>query len=266
MMNLPGGAVHVVTTGAPDTRAVVLIHGLAGSTSWWDPIMPALEDRYVIRIDLLGHGRSAKPETGYGIPEHAARVGAVLDRLGVTRATLVGHSTGGYVATALAEQRRALVSAIALIDTGPRADAFIDNGRLGNLLYKPAIGRRLWPLLPTPVLRAAMSSAFTLDVTIPDQWVADLNGMTYTSLTATSAAALAYLRARPEPARLTDLALPTLVIYGTRDHRWQPSSFADYREVPSLRTEPLDCGHTPMLEDPTSTAALLSNWLQGQGD
>ncbi|MGW4245476.1 alpha/beta fold hydrolase [Nocardia sp. NPDC004722] len=266
MMDLPGGAIHVITSGKHDSRAVVLIHGLAGSTSWWDPIVPALTDRYVIRIDLLGHGKSAKPEGGYSISEQATRVGEVLDRLGVTRASLVGHSTGGYVVTALAEQRRALVADLVLIDTGPRADAFLDNGPLGNLLYNPAIGRPLWPLLPTPALRTALSSAFTRDVAIPDQLLDDVKGMTYTSLTATSAASDTYLRDRPEPARLTDLALPTLVIYGTQDHRWQPASFADYREVPSLRTEPLDCGHTPMIEDPDDTAALLSNWVQALGD
>jgi pimeloyl-ACP methyl ester carboxylesterase len=99
--------VHVRQDGPRDAPVLVLIHGFAGSTRWWDALVPMLARSYrVIRIDLLGHGRSAKPVGGgYEIPEQGARVGAALDRLGVTHAVVVRHSTGGSVATALAEQR-----------------------------------------------------------------------------------------------------------------------------------------------------------------
>ncbi|WP_405136125.1 hypothetical protein [Nocardia sp. NBC_01388] len=60
-------------------------------------------------------------------------------------AIVVGHSTGGYAAISLAEQRHDLVTALALIDTGPRLDAFTDSGPAGVLLSVPAIGQRLWP-------------------------------------------------------------------------------------------------------------------------
>ncbi|MFQ6395428.1 alpha/beta fold hydrolase [Nocardia sp. KC 131] len=262
MVHLPDGDIHVVSSGAPDVRAVVLLHGLAASTPWWDPVIPALGNAYVVRIDLLGHGRSAKPDSGYSMAEQARRVGAVLDQLGVRHAIVVGHSTGGYVTTSLAEQRRDLVSAIALISTGPRLDAFTDNGPVGDLLLNPSIGQPLWPLLPEAAIRIAMSTAFTRDVQIPDQLVADLRGMTYRSLTATSDASDTYLRERPEPDRLADLGLPTMVIFGARDRRWQPSSFQDYRRVPDVRIEGLDCGHSPMIEEPDSTGALIRDFAE----
>ncbi|MFE4883682.1 alpha/beta fold hydrolase [Streptomyces sp. NPDC056701] len=131
IVRLPGGDIHVAQDGPPGAPTVVLLHGLAGSTPWWDPVLPALRDLHVVRVDLLGHGRSAKPVDGYGMAEQARRVGAVLDKLGVRRATVVGHSTGGAVATSLAEQRRDLVAAIALIDTGPRLDAFLGDSARG---------------------------------------------------------------------------------------------------------------------------------------
>ncbi|MQY31305.1 alpha/beta fold hydrolase [Nocardia aurantia] len=262
LVPLPDGHIHVVTDGPPGAPAIVLLHGLAGSTAWWDPVVPALADHHVVRIDLLGHGRSDKPDTGYGIPEQAGRVAAVLDRLGVPRAVIVGHSTGGYVATALAEQRPDLVTAIGVIDTGPRLDAFTDNGPVGDLLFIPAIGRPLWPLLPDAAIRASLGSAFTPGVPIPDRLVADVRGMTYRSLTATSTASDVYLRERPEPDRLTDLALPALLLYGTCDQRWQPASFAEYGRVPGIRIETLDCGHTPMIEEPGPTGALLRDFAE----
>lgn len=260
MVRLPDGDIHVVTNGAPSLRAVVLIHGTGGSVSWWDPVLPALADRYVVRVDLLGHGRSAKPDSGYGMAEQGHRVGAVLDRLGVRHATVVGHSTGGYVATELATQRRDLVTAIGLIGTGSRLDAFTDNGPLGNLLFVPQIGQPLWPLLPDAAIRYAMSSAFTRDVAIPQRLVDDFHGMTYRSLTATSDASDVYLRERQEPDRLADLGLPSLVLYGARDHRWPASSFEDYRRVPGVRIESLDCGHSPMIEEPGPTGELLRDF------
>ncbi|MFE4329815.1 alpha/beta fold hydrolase [Streptomyces sp. NPDC056831] len=258
IVRLPGGDIHVAQDGPPGAPTVVLLHGLAGSTPWWDPVLPALRDLHVVRVDLLGHGRSAKPVDGYGMAEQARRVGAVLDKLGVRRATVVGHSTGGAVATSLAEQRRDLVAAIALIDTGPRLDAFLGDSLAGRLLTTPVVGELLWRLRTDSVIRDALSTAFTRKVRIPDQFITDIRGMTYRSLTATDEASSAYVKERPIPDRLAGLGLPTLVIFGSQDRRWQPSSAQDYRRVPHARIEILDgVGHTPMLEDPDTTGALL---------
>jgi pimeloyl-ACP methyl ester carboxylesterase len=257
LVRLAGGDIHVVQSGPPSAPTVVLLHGTAGSTTWWDPVMPALRDRHVVRLDLLGHGSSAKPASGYRIAEQARRVGAVLDHLGVRRAAVVGHSTGAMVATSLAEQRRDLVTAIALIDTGPRADAYIGETLVARLLPVPVVGQLIWRLRTDNTIRGGLSNAFTRKVTIPDQIIADAKGMTWRSVTATYQASLAFLRERPVPDRLANLGLPVLVIFGSRDRRWQPSSVEDYRRVPQARIQILDVGHTPMFEDPDTTGALL---------
>jgi pimeloyl-ACP methyl ester carboxylesterase len=262
IVRLPGGDVHVVQSGPPSAPAVVLLHGTAGSTTWWDPVVPALRDWHVVRVDLLGHGRSAKPGGGYRVAEQARTVGAVLDRLGVRRATVVGHSTGGMVATSLAEQRRDLVAAIALIDTGPRADAYIGDSLISRLLPVPVVGQLVWRLRTDNTIRGALSTAFTRDVRVPDQIIADVRGMTYRSFTATYQASLAFLRERPVPDRLARLGLPVLVIFGSQDRRWEPSSAEDYRQVPQARIALLDVGHTPMFEDPGTTGALLSGFAK----
>lgn len=224
IVRLPGGDIRVVQDGPPGAPTVVLLHGLASSTAWWDPVLPALRDLHVVRVGLLGHGGSAKPADGYGIAEQARRVGSVLDQLGVRPATVVGHSTGGAVATSLAEQRQDLVAAIALIDTGPRRDAFLGDSFTGRLVTTPVVGELIWRLRTDSMIRDALSTAFTREVQIPDQIITDIRGMTYRSLTATDEASDAFLKERPIPDRLAGLGLPTLVIFGSQDRRWQPSS------------------------------------------
>src|SRR3954465_14396889 len=69
IVRIPGGDLHVVQDGPSGAPTVVLLHGLGGSTAWWDPVLPALRDLHVVRVDLLGHGGSAKPADGYGMAE-----------------------------------------------------------------------------------------------------------------------------------------------------------------------------------------------------
>ncbi len=138
---------NVVQDGEPDAPPVLLIHGLAGSIAWWDSVVPMLaRDFRLIRVDLRGHGKSPSPRRGYDTAAHARGVAAVLDRLGVSRFSVVGHSTGGYVATALAEQRRDAVVALTVIDTGPSPAAIIPQGLLSRLALLPVPGRLLWRL------------------------------------------------------------------------------------------------------------------------
>ena len=157
-VRLDDGDMHVMEDGKPDAPAVLLIHRTAGSTAWWDPVVPRLADAYrVIRVDLLGHGRSASPTDGSDIPTQARRVGAALDRIGAGRVAVIGHSTGGTVATALAEQRPDAVAALALIDTGPSSDAYISQGLLPRLLLAPLPGRLLWRLRTEATIRKVIA-------------------------------------------------------------------------------------------------------------
>lgn len=252
MLALDNGDVHVCQDGPRDAPALLLIHGSASSTRSWAPLVPLLTtSHHVIRIDLPGHGRSTEPaDGGYEIPEQGRTVGTALDRLGVKHAVVVGHSSGGYAATALAEQRPDLVTALALVDTGPALDAFIAPG-------SAPIDPSRWPPTDEQIRRFA-STAFRAGHRIPQDLVDDVHGMTFDAFTMSMAASRAYLNERALPERLTAVGKPLLVIFGDQDRRWRPSSAADYRAVPGARVEMLPgSGHTPILEDPQRTAALL---------
>ncbi|NUR83848.1 MAG: alpha/beta hydrolase [Nonomuraea sp.] len=265
-MAVDGSDIYVQQDGPPGAPPLVLIHGLAASTRSWDAILPLLTTSHrVIRIDLLGHGRSAKPAgDGYSIPEQGHRVAAVMDKLGVKHATVVGHSTGGVVVTSLAEQRPDLVTSIVVVDTAPRLDAFVSSGFVGSLLYYPVIGQLLWRLRTDALVRSAASTAVSrAGFAVPQAVVDDASGLTYHAFTATSQAGDDYLTERPLPDRLARLGKPLLVIFGKDDKRWKSSSAALYKVVPGAQVEVLPgLGHSPIMEDPPTTAALMLAFTQ----
>jgi pimeloyl-ACP methyl ester carboxylesterase len=266
-VRLDDGDLHVMEDGKPGAPAVLLIHGLGASTAWWDPVVPRLAGACrVIRVDLPGHGRSASTAGGYDLPAQARRVAAAMDRLGVSRAVVIGHSTGGSVAPAMAEQRPGLAAALALIDTGPYPDAALDQGLLSGLLLAPVPGRLLWALRNEATIRKAMRSAFTRPVDIPGAIIEATQGMTHRALAGTARGSLDYIKQRSVPDRLAALGLPVLVIFGADDRRWRSSSAASYRIVPGARVEMLPgVGHTPMLEDPQTTGTLLLDFAAAAG-
>lgn len=263
LVRLDDGDMHVMEEGRAGAPGVLLIHGTGASMAWWDPVVaPLAGASRVVRVDLLGHGRSSSPPGGYDIPAQARRVGTLLDRLGAGRVTVIGHSTGGSVATALAEKRPGLVAALALIDSGPSPDAYVDQGLLSRLLLAPLPGRLLWALRTEATVRKAMSSAFTRPVDIPDAIIEATRGMTHRALAATARGSVNYLVQRSLPARLTALGLPVLVIFGADDKRYHSWSAEAYRDVPGARVESLPgVGHTPMIEDPDTTSKLLLDFI-----
>jgi pimeloyl-ACP methyl ester carboxylesterase len=261
---------NVVQDGPLSAPAVLLVHGLAGSTTWWDPVVAILARNFrVIRVDLRGHGRSPSLRHGYDTATHARSVAAALDRLGVSRVFVVGHSTGGYVVTALAEQRRDMVVALAVIDTGPSPKAIIPQGLLSRLALLPFPGRLLWRLQSEATIRKLLrAGAFFREVDIPRDVIESIRSMTHRAFAGTARGSLEYMRRRSVPQRLAAVGVPVQVIFGVEDRRYRSSDSADeYRAIPCVRIELLEgVGHTPMLEVPQTTSQLLSDFMTDTAD
>jgi 3-oxoadipate enol-lactonase len=94
--------------------AVLLLHGLGGSSNTWTPIMGALARERTIRIDLPGSGRSSRVEGALSIAAFIACVQRALAHMGVTRVHVLGHSLGTIVAQHLAVFEPGLVRSLCL--------------------------------------------------------------------------------------------------------------------------------------------------------
>ena len=77
---------HYEQTGPADGRVLLMGGSLGTNLSMWDPQLPALGDRRVIRFDHRGHGRSPAPPGPYSIADLGADVLALMGRLGIERA------------------------------------------------------------------------------------------------------------------------------------------------------------------------------------
>jgi pimeloyl-ACP methyl ester carboxylesterase len=116
---------------------VVLLHGIAGTSSTWDTVIPRLAEHYdVLAPDLLGHGESAKPQGDYSLGAYANVLRDLLEALGMGPATIVGHSLGGGIAMQFAYQ-------------------FIERCERLVLVSSGGLGREVHPLLRAATLPGA---------------------------------------------------------------------------------------------------------------
>jgi pimeloyl-ACP methyl ester carboxylesterase len=96
---LGGYRVHYNEAGPKDGETLVLIHGLGGSTLDWAPVIPtyAKAGFHVYAIDLLGFGKTEKPDIDYSISQQVQMVNEFFDNKGIQQADVVGWSMGGWV-------------------------------------------------------------------------------------------------------------------------------------------------------------------------
>lgn len=113
-----GGALTVARWGEPaDGRPVLAIHGITASHRAWAMVAEAYAGP-VLAPDLRGRGGSGSLPGPYGMAAHAADCVAVLDAFDIERATVVGHSMGGFVAATIAHRYPDRVDHLVLVDGG----------------------------------------------------------------------------------------------------------------------------------------------------
>jgi pimeloyl-ACP methyl ester carboxylesterase len=272
LVDTSNGTLQVLEQGNPQGTPIVLVHCYTCSMNWWDDLAPLLErDHRVIRVDLLGHGGSDKPGAGYTIDDQATAVAEGLAKLGVLNATVVGHSLGGSVVTALAQRSPQLATRIVIIDQTAE-DGFENQSLAQRVSYWPVFGQasdRLLQIAPTSLIRDQYDDAFAPGYDIasgfdnPDQPVDDLRAMTYTAYKDTYDAEQDFVAEAPLDERLAATGAPTMVIFGAKDQIYDAQEAVErYRQnVPGVQTHLIpDAGHSPNVERPNEVAPLILSW------
>lgn len=145
--------VHVRSSGA-GRHTFVLIHGIGVSRRYFRPLADALSRHARVHsVDLPGHGRSPKPRRGPSIEDHADAVWATLDRLGVERPILVGHSMGSQVAVEMGRRDRKVGGVVVLAPTNVPGE---------RKVWRQALRLGLDTLRETPRVNAIIFSDYLL--------------------------------------------------------------------------------------------------------
>jgi 3-oxoadipate enol-lactonase len=231
---------------------IVLLHAFPfDRRMWWSTAAALAGHRRVIAPDLRGFGDS--PGSGpFSIADLADDVAALLDVLGLSRATILGLSMGGYIALAFAARHGRRLDGLVLADT--RAGADSPEGRRGRdegiaLLQAKGVDAYLDGLLPRLLAPGA-----------PDATRTSTRALACQSAHALIDALIA-MRDRPDRrGELGQIAVPTLVLVGTADGVTPPAEArAMAAAIPGARLIELpDAGHLSNLEAPAAFEAALA--------
>ncbi|ERJ11142.1 alpha/beta fold hydrolase [Haloplasma contractile] len=95
---------------------IIFLHRLEGNAKEWTGVISHLKKEYdIVSLDLRGHGKSSKPNSGYHIDRLALDVKVVMDQLKIKQAHLVGNELGSKVAISLAANYKSRVLSIVCI-------------------------------------------------------------------------------------------------------------------------------------------------------
>jgi len=262
-VDIAGVRLHLRDTGPRDAPAVVMLHGFGASLHTWDDWAALLEsDVRIIRIDLPGFGLTGPDPTGdYTDARSIAVLLALLDRLGVQRATFIGNSMGGRIAWAFAAAHPDRVAKLVLVSP----DGFVSHGvEYGKPQAVPALMQVLPYTLPRSMLRANLAVAYADQGRLTDATVQ----RTYDMMVAPGVRSAIVARMRqlvlPDPVPLLRrLAMPTLLLWGDKDGMIPVSNAQDYLAAlpnASLVVVP-GIGHVPQEEAPQETITPLRDFL-----
>lgn len=161
---------------------------------------------------------------------------------------------------AVAERSPKLVSRVVIVDTPPTHEKG-DLGLLAKLVFVPVVGPALWRIKPDFATRKGLEVAFAPGFDVPDEFVEDVNGMTYNAYNRSARDSEDYAKEEGLDQRMKENGKPLLVIMGAEEQIIdEPAArLAEYRAtVPSAQTKLIQgAGHSPNVEKPAQTAALI---------
>jgi pimeloyl-ACP methyl ester carboxylesterase len=265
--------VNVIELG--EGPPLVFVHGLSGSWPNWLEQLPVFAASHrVIALDLPGFGRSPMPPWPISISSYARTIDALLDKLDVSAAAVVGNSMGGFVSAELAinfpqrVERLVLVSAAGLSTygdpRGTRALARLRHGERVISAYAGWVAAHSDAVVRRRGLRnAALGFVAAHPSRLPAPLAAEqLRGAGKPGFVQGLAANLEYDFSR----RLGEIVCPTLIVWGDRDRVITVRDAARFAElIPGSRKIVFeDTGHVAMLERPAAFNALLEEFLAEQ--
>jgi 3-oxoadipate enol-lactonase len=259
-MKTRDGRLSYEAAGDPVSQPMVYLHGIGGAARAWRGQLNAFSDRYrTMAWDMPGYGGSA-PLPTVSIAALADALQDFLRQVGATKPILVGHSIGGMIVQQLLTKSPRIAHAVVLAQTSP---AF---GKPDGDWQKSFIEARLGPLDRGETM-VSLAPALVRELAGDDP---DVNGMELARdcmaavPEATYRAAMLALLGFDQRNALRDIAVPTLVLSGSKDKNAPAPMMAKMASyIPSATYAELEgVGHLANLERPGAFNAALDSFLK----
>jgi pimeloyl-ACP methyl ester carboxylesterase len=272
-VDVPGARLHVRDTGQGE--AILMIHGLGGQLAHFTyAVAGRLSGRFrVVAVDRPGCGWSTRTG-GAELPAQAAALAALIDRLGLERPLVVGHSLGGAVALALALDHPDKVGGLALLAPLTHIQEQVPPVFKGLTIVSPGLRQLVAWTLAIPASIAG--SARTLEQVFGPEAVpkdfATRGGGLLTLRPSAFLAASDDLQALPaslpaQEARYGQLRVPLGILYGKDDRilDWRANGQALATKVAGARFELIEGGHMLPITNPDACADFIATMARAAG-
>jgi len=259
-LKTPDGRFGYEAAGQSAASPLVFLHGIGGAARGWRNQLEAFGDRYrAIAWDMPGYGGSA-PLANVSIATLADALQDFLQAVGAARPMLVGHSIGGMIVQQWLTKNPDSAAAVVLAQTSP---AF---GKADGDWQKEFIGARLGPLdRGETMVSLAPTLVKDLIGDDPDASGVALAGDCMAAVPEASyRASMLALLGFDQRSALKNIAVPTLVLSGTKDKNAPAPMMAKMATyIPSASYVELDgVGHLVNLERPKTFNAALDSFLR----
>lgn len=215
-VEVEGVRVRVREQGPSGAPVLLMLHGFTFSLESFDALADELDDRYrIISYDLRGHGLTGPdPEKRYAPDQRAEHIGALMDALGISEATLVGNSLGGLAAWRFAAEQPEAVERLVLISPG----AYPINGVTDEPAEIPAALVAYFKFLPDVGIDASLERIFADPATLTEERRTSIKAMMRApgNRDAFIDSLKVFTLPDPEP-DLAKVTAPTLIIWGADD-------------------------------------------------
>jgi pimeloyl-ACP methyl ester carboxylesterase len=245
---------------------LVLIHGFSGIPAMWDPMIPALQERFDVRaLGLAGHFRCAPLPEGTTVSSDALfdALERDLDEAGFETAHICGNSLGGWAALELAKRGRAR-SCVAIAPAGGWEAGSKEENRLKWLfrrLYKTSVWSNPYReklFLRPGVRRLAMRDVVEHGERMTPRQAADL-------LQGSAECPIYWdlfeaIRRDGPPKDFDGIECPTAIVWGTKDRIIPLKGYSERikRMIPQADWIILEgAGHSPMVDEPERLVQII---------
>ena len=250
-----GLTMSYVETGPANGRPVIFLHGITDSSVSFSRVLPLLDKSFrVFSLDQRGHGDSDRPESGYEMKDFASDVAAFMDAKGISKAVIVGHSMGSFVAMQAALDHPQRVERLVLIGTAATANTETarEMQKIINELKDP--------------VSVDFARNFVIDTsspTVAKEFVDELTAETLKPPARVWRSALAGALARDFTPDLGRLKMPVTIFWGANEVLFlrEDQNVLTSRIAGSKLIVYPDAGHAPHWEYPARFAKDLNSVL-----